>query len=87
MLKCNVCGCGFEPTAERHYISRDVCKTGIAAAFASDSEPKLFDTFDCPMCGCQYTTQERKRVYAGFIENDGAEAELVDENENIEEAE
>lgn len=23
----------------------------------------LYDTFDCPSCGCQIAVQERKRIY------------------------
>ena len=36
---------------------------GLTAAFGSNPEYKLYDTFDCPACGCQTTAQERKRDY------------------------
>lgn len=63
MLKCKICGCEFNAVKERHYISRDNGKAGLAAVFGSNPEDKLYDTFDCPACGCQTTVQERKREY------------------------
>ncbi len=63
MLKCKICGCEFNAVKERHYISRDKGKTGLATAFGSNPEYVLYDTFDCPDCGCQITVQERKREY------------------------
>lgn len=63
MLKCKICGCEFNAVKEKHYISRDNGKTGVVAAFESNPEDVLFDTFDCPACGCQITVQERKREY------------------------
>lgn len=66
MLKCHICGFEFKETAEGHYISRDSAKIGITAAFSSDNEPKLYDAFDCPRCGCQYIAQERKRTHTPY---------------------
>lgn len=63
MLKCKICGCEFNAVKEKHYISRDNGKTGVVAVFESNPEDVLFDTFDCPACGCQITVQERKREY------------------------
>jgi DNA-directed RNA polymerase subunit RPC12/RpoP len=63
MLKCKICGCEFNAVKERHYISRDNGKTGLTAAFGSNPEDKLYDTFDCTACGCQIVAQERKRKY------------------------
>ncbi len=63
MLKCKICDCEFHAVSERHYISRDNGKVGVAAAFGSNSENVLYDTFDCPACGCQIIVQERKREY------------------------
>lgn len=60
MLKCKICGTEFPAVKDKHYISRDNGKTGIATAFSGDEE-KLFDSFDCPQCGCQVIAQERKR--------------------------
>lgn len=63
MLKCKICGCEFNAVKEKHYISRDNGKVGLMAAFESKTEDILYDTFDCPACGCQITAQERKREY------------------------
>ena len=63
MLKCKICGSEFNAVKERHYISRDKGKVGLATAFGSNPEDALYDTFDCPVCGCQITAQERKRKY------------------------
>lgn len=61
MIKCKVCGYEFMPVAIKHYISRDNDYEGLAAAFKKE-EAKLYDTFDCPYCGCQVIAQERKRI-------------------------
>lgn len=62
MIKCKICGCEFPPVIDKHYVSRDCGKTGVTAVFSKEEE-KLYDTFDCPNCGCQVTAQERKRNY------------------------
>ena len=66
-MKCKVCGANFELKVDNHYISRDeiVIRTGISAIVGSNSEveSKLYDTFDCPVCGCQNVMQERKRIF------------------------
>lgn len=63
-IKCEICGCEFEPMLEMHYVSRDEGKTGVEAVFGSNYEVKLYDTFDCPECGCQVIAKTRKRVQA-----------------------
>lgn len=63
MLKCKVCGIEFPAIKERHYIARDNGKTGLSSAFGSNDEEKIYDSFDCPMCGCQVVAQERKRIF------------------------
>lgn len=70
-IECKVCGCEFNPIIERHYISRSEGKTGIVAAFSENSETKLFDTFDCPQCGCQIIAKQRQREYVAPILNEG----------------
>ena len=50
-LKCKICGAEFQPTDMLHYISEDLGSTN----------PKEYDAFDCPICGCQINVQERKR--------------------------
>lgn len=62
MIKCNVCGCEFTPTIDKHYVSRDIGETGVAEVL-KHVEEKLYDAFDCPACGCQIVTQERKRLF------------------------
>lgn len=59
-IKCNICACEFIPEKDEHYISRDVTKTGLST-IAGGFEEMLYDTFDCPQCGCQIMVQERKR--------------------------
>lgn len=66
MIKCKVCGCEFTPVIDRHYITRDNGESGLTAAFKS-VEGKLYDTFDCPACGCQIIAQERKRSFTSIL--------------------
>lgn len=61
MLKCKICGTEFPALEERHYIARDNGKTGSFATFLKD-ETKIYDAYDCPMCGSQVIAQERKRI-------------------------
>lgn len=68
-IKCNICEHEFYPVIKKHYISRDAGKTGVAAAFQSNPEETLYDTFDCPECGCQVIAQERKRVFVSTIKD------------------
>ena len=77
MLKCKICGTEFPAIKEKHYISRDNGKIGLAAAFGSNDEEKIYDSFDCPMCGCQVIVQERKRKYTPI-----KQSESVEDNEN-----
>lgn len=69
-MKCSVCGTEFPAIRERHYIARDLTKTGVAAAFASTDEPALHDSFDCPNCGCQVIAQARKRVFIPYTDEE-----------------
>ena len=62
MYKCKVCNKEFELQRKDHYIARDSGKTGLSALVGS-SEEELYDTFDCPHCGCQNVMQKRKRSY------------------------
>ena len=63
MLKCKICGTEFPAIKEGHYICRDAGKIGLSAALGSKDEEKIYDSFDCPMCGCQVVAQDRKRTY------------------------
>lgn len=76
-LKCGVCGTEFPAIRERHYIARDRAKTGVVAALSSNDEPEIYDSFDCPNCGCQVIAKGRKRDYDPVVIED-------DEDENEE---
>lgn len=68
-LKCKICECEFIPEKKEHYISRNEVKIGLPN-LAGGMEEKLYDTFDCPQCGCQNVVGERKRsLFREFIEN------------------
>ena len=51
MLKCKICGTEFPAVKERHYVARDNGKIGLSSALGSKDEEKIYDSFDCPMCG------------------------------------
>lgn len=61
MTTCKVCGRDFPLLAEEHYVSKEPGKTGIAA-IAGGQAPILWDSFDCPHCGCQNRMQQRNRL-------------------------
>lgn len=67
-MKCDICGCEFNPLIEKHYISREEGRVGIAA-IAGGIEAVEYDTFDCPQCGCQHIAQRRKRTVEKEEEN------------------
>ena len=73
MYKCKVCNKEFELQRKDHYIARDNGQMGLSA-LAGGSEEELYDTFDCPHCGCQNVMQKRKRRY---IDIEVAEEECV----------
>ena len=62
MLKCKICGTEFPAIKERHYIARDNNRTGAVVVISKDEE-KIYDAYDCPMCGSQIIAQERKRDF------------------------
>lgn len=78
--KCRVCGNEYEIVLENHYISKDIGVTGLAT-IAKKEEEKLYDTFDCPHCGCQDVIQERKRLYEPTVDD----PEDTDNDDNEEE--
>ena len=80
MLKCKICGTEFPAIKERHYIVRDNSRTGAVAVISKDEE-KIYDSYDCPMCGSQIIAQERKRILEpGCIYNfDDAETDGEEE--------
>lgn len=62
-LECKVCGNKFIPKKENKYIVKDrTLKGGLQNAMSGEySEPKLYDAFDCDICGCQFIAKERMR--------------------------
>lgn len=81
MLKCKICGTEFPAVEERHYIARDNSRTGAVVVISKDEE-KIYDAYDCPMCGSQIIAQERKRILEPeriFNFDDDVETEGEDE--------
>lgn len=62
LAKCSICGGAFKLDADKHYISRDDGEVGVVTLFKAQPEGQLYDTFDCPHCGCQNMVQKRKRA-------------------------
>lgn len=82
MLKCKVCGTEFPAIEERHYIARDNTKTGAVVVFSKDEE-KIYDAYDCPMCGSQVIAQERKRNFESYSIDEFSDDECEEsEDEN-----
>ena len=63
MRTCIVCGRDFALISEEHYIARDTTKKGLVSAITGEQEPRIYDAFDCPHCGCQNIIGERKRNF------------------------
>ncbi len=61
MTTCKVCGRDFPLIVEDHYVSKEPDKQGLAA-LAGGTAPTLWDSFDCPHCGCQNRMQQRNRL-------------------------
>ena len=82
MLKCKICGTEFPAIKERHYIARDNNKTGAVVVFSKDEE-KIYDAYDCPLCGSQIIAQERKRNFESYSIDDFSDDECEEsEDEN-----
>lgn len=62
-IKCGVCGKEFYPVKEKRYTSMENrTEGGITNALSGRNEkPEIYDTFDCPVCGCQIIVNTRKR--------------------------
>lgn len=74
MLKCKICECEFVPVIDKHYVAKDNGESGLSTMFKS-VEGNLYDTFDCPACGCQIIAQERKRNYVEHALSDNKDSE------------
>ncbi len=58
--ECKVCGSKIVPKKEKRYVARQYTTTGgISNALSGMGEPKEYDCFDCPVCGCQFVAKER----------------------------
>lgn len=79
---CCVCLMEFDLAVERHYIARDKSMSGLSSAWSSP-EPELYDSIDCPICGCQNILQKRKRNFVTEADFEIDEPE-VDEDEEEE---
>lgn len=62
-IECKVCGSKFDYDISKVYQTRESVETGIKAAISGGIEPKIFDTIDCPNCGCQNYLAVRQRTY------------------------
>ena len=74
MLKCKICGFDYSPMINEHYVSRDNGESGLTSVIKK-AEGNLYDTFDCPVCGCQIFAQERKRTAEEVNDNEECESE------------
>lgn len=54
-ITCASCGTEFQLAWCERYVVRDKLH-GVATG-----EPRLYDAFDCPTCGCQNVVNERRR--------------------------
>ena len=54
-MKCNVCGRLFIPKKQNRYLT--VEPTTLANSFNGGGA--VYDTFDCPRCGCQHRVSVR----------------------------
>lgn len=67
---CDICGRKFKMMEDLHYVARDNKQLGVAYITSNNKEVKLYDAFDCPLCGCQNIVQERKRKKEDIINKD-----------------
>ena len=81
MLKCKICGTEFPAIKERHYIARDNSHTGAVAVISKDEE-KIYDSYDCPMCGSQIIAQERKRNFESYSIDDFSDDECEESEDD-----
>ena len=81
-LTCKVCGEEFYPKDEDRYVTAEnKTSGGLAGALNGTTEgPELYDSFDCPFCGCQVVAKRRLRnARIGEIAPDIVERDSLDE--------
>lgn len=81
-LTCTVCGEEFYPKDEDRYVTAEnKTSGGLAGALSGTVEgPELYDSFDCPFCGCQIVVKGRLRnARIGEIAPDIVERDSLDE--------
>lgn len=63
VYECKVCGSKIVARkSERYVVKERVVTGGLSNALAGNyTEPKEYDAFDCPVCGCQFIAKERLR--------------------------
>lgn len=81
MTTCKVCGRDFPLIAEEHYVSKEPGRQGFAAV-AGGPAPVLWDSFDCPHCGCQNRMQQRNRLTDLFGQDLPLDYDEEDEDED-----
>ena len=54
-MKCNICGKIFIPKNQNRYLTAE--PTTLANSFNGGGA--VYDTFDCPRCGCQHRVSIR----------------------------
>lgn len=59
---CEVCGSDIELESYRRYsVSEHLHAKLFDLKTAQPENARLYDAFDCPVCGCQYVAKERLR--------------------------
>lgn len=51
-MKCKICGKDFELKKENRYVVKNVSVSGLFTR-------NVYESFDCPYCGCQNVVNER----------------------------
>ena len=80
MHKCTVCSRVFELRKENRYIA-EAKKTTSLLMLATGTDSVLYDTVDCPYCGCQQILHARERVFveeASIVDCEGEPEELCE---------
>lgn len=85
VISCGVCGAKLELNMLYHYIARDNGVTGAVTVFTKEQEEAIYDAFDCPVCGCQYIAQERKRTLFDVFCSDEPSDDDTETSDKIEE--